>query len=40
LFTSNLNADGQIDVSGLSTGIYFLKLEDGDSVRYEKVVVE
>jgi len=40
LFTSILNADGQIDVSGLSTGIYFLKLEDGDSVRYEKVVVE
>jgi len=40
LFTSILNADGQIDVSNLSTGIYFLKLEDGVSVRYEKVVVE
>ncbi len=39
LFTSLLNADGQIDVSGLSTGIYYLKLEDGVSVRYEKVVV-
>jgi hypothetical protein len=39
LFTSILNADGQIDVSGLSTGIYYLKLEDGSSVRYEKVVI-
>ena len=39
LFTSTLFADGQIDVSDLSKGIYFLKLEDGVSVRYEKVVI-
>ena len=40
IITSTLNADGQIDIIELSAGIYFLKLEDGNSVRYEKVVVE
>ena len=39
LFTSTLFADGQIDVSDLSKGIFFLKLVDGVSVRYEKVVI-
>jgi len=39
LFTSTLVADGQIDVSDLSKGIFFLKLVDGVSVRYEKVVI-
>lgn len=35
-----LKNDGAIDVSHLSAGVYFVKLEDGNSVRFEKVVVE
>jgi hypothetical protein len=32
--------DGQIDLSHLSTGIYFVEIIDGQNVMIEKVIVK
>ena len=34
------NNDGQIDLSNLSTGVYFVEIRDGHNVMIEKVIVK
>ena len=34
------NNDGQIDMSKLSAGIYFVEIRDGNNVNIEKVIVK
>ena len=34
------NNDGQINMSDLSTGIYFVEIRDGHNVMIEKVIVK
>ena len=40
ILSKTLNSNGQIDMSIIPNAMYLVKLEDGLSVRYEKVVLE
>jgi hypothetical protein len=40
LIKTELNSDGYIDVSHFGGGMFLLKLKRGESVYYEKIVIE
>ena len=34
------NNEGQIDLSNLNTGVYFIEIREGNNVKVEKVIVK